>query len=69
MATFAFVSSDAPYYLKGYAVLMTGLCITAVSSLIYLMLVWRENGAARQRAGAGDEGAVAAAETISPNVL
>ena len=69
VATFAFVSSDAPYYTRGYAALMTGLCITALSSLVYLVLVWRENRAARWKVGTGNSGMALTAKTVNPSIL
>ena len=52
IATFAFVSTDAPFYSKGYAILMTGVCITAASALLYFVIIWRENRAAQHRISA-----------------
>ncbi|MCJ1266808.1 hypothetical protein MMC22_006693 [Lobaria immixta] len=43
IAAFSFVSSDAPFYHKGYSLVMGGYCICAVSATTYLLTVWRTN--------------------------
>ena len=43
VATFAFTSSDAPLYHKGYSLLLGGLGIVIASSLVYVVAIWFEN--------------------------
>ena len=58
VATFAFVAGDKPFYTRGYATLMTGLCITAASAVVYLVVCYRENVAARQKSAQNRDGRV-----------
>lgn len=43
IAAFSFLSSDTPYYHKGYSLVMGGYCICAVSAAMYLLTVWKTN--------------------------
>lgn len=43
IATYAFISTDAPYYTKGYAISLAFLCLSAVSCCAYAVAVTVEN--------------------------
>lgn len=43
IATYAFVSKDAPYYKKGYSICLGFLCLSAVSCCIYAVVVTAAN--------------------------
>lgn len=43
IAAFSFVSSDAPFYHKGYSLAMGGLCLCAVSAAAYVLTIWKTN--------------------------
>ena len=43
VATFAFLSKDAPRYISGYAIDLAMTGVGFVSVLLYGLLVWREN--------------------------
>jgi MFS family permease len=49
IATYAFISTDAPYYKKGYSICLAFLCLSAASCLVYAVAVVWENRA-RDRA-------------------
>jgi len=46
IATYAFVSTDAPYFKKGYSICLAWLCLSAASCLAYAIAVTVQN---RQR--------------------
>ena len=37
IATYAFLSKDAPHYVPGYAICIAFVCLSAISSVIYLV--------------------------------
>ena len=43
VSTFAFLAKDAPYYHRGYSILLGFLCLAVLSSSAYLLAVWIEN--------------------------
>ena len=43
VATFTFTTSDAPYYHTGYSICMGFICLSAVASLLYLVVIWKRN--------------------------
>lgn len=43
IATFSFLSTDAPYYHTGYSICMGAMCICLASSSLYAALAWFEN--------------------------
>ena len=44
IATFAFLTKDAPSYNFGYRMLLGFLCLAALSSILYLTSLWWQNG-------------------------
>ncbi|MCJ1435985.1 hypothetical protein MMC27_005363 [Xylographa pallens] len=50
IATYAFLSTDAPLYKRGYAISIGFVCLSAASCVTYFMSVWMQNRA-RDRAG------------------
>ncbi|KUJ15489.1 MFS general substrate transporter [Mollisia scopiformis] len=49
IATYAFISTDAPYYKKGYSICLAFLCLSAFSCVLYaIAVVWQNR--ARDRA-------------------
>jgi hypothetical protein len=42
VATFSFLASDAPQYTKGYAICLGSIGVSAVSTIVYAALVYRE---------------------------
>jgi len=47
IATFSFTAADAPYYHKGYSIIMGALCLVITSSVLYLVVALRENHSRR----------------------
>ncbi|KAI0128467.1 major facilitator superfamily domain-containing protein [Xylariales sp. AK1849] len=43
IATYAFISTDAPYYRKGYAICIAFTCLSALASIGYLISITIEN--------------------------
>ena len=43
IATFAFLTTDAPFYHTGYSLLMGFFCLAAFSSTAYLLALWSQN--------------------------
>lgn len=43
IATFTFLASDAPYYRTGYSICMGAACICGAASLLYGLLILKEN--------------------------
>jgi hypothetical protein len=43
IATFSFLTTDAPYYHTGYSICMGAMCICLASSTLYAGLIWLEN--------------------------
>ncbi|KAJ5992824.1 hypothetical protein N7451_008548 [Penicillium sp. IBT 35674x] len=43
IATFSFLSTDAPYYTKGYSICIAFACLSIISCTVYLVAVWFEN--------------------------
>ena len=43
IATFSFLTADAPYYHTGYSICMGSMCICAAAALGYAGLLWMEN--------------------------
>ncbi|KAK3944273.1 major facilitator superfamily domain-containing protein [Diplogelasinospora grovesii] len=43
IATYSFLSTDAPYYRKGYAISISFICLSAASCVLYAFVLWREN--------------------------
>ncbi|KAF2794509.1 putative allantoate permease [Melanomma pulvis-pyrius CBS 109.77] len=39
LATFTFLAVDAPFYRKGYSICMSAICITAVSTIMYVCFI------------------------------
>lgn len=56
VATFAFESKDAPFYHRGYSILMALLCVGGVTAMGYFLAVWRENKTVDRRVDDGDDG-------------
>ena len=52
IATFSFLSKDAPNYHAGYSVVMGFFCLTAVTSGLYFFVVWNQNKALMRRTSA-----------------
>ncbi|MCJ1377293.1 hypothetical protein MMC17_000387 [Xylographa soralifera] len=50
IATYAFLSSDAPLYRTGYAICIGFVCLSAASCVTYFVSVWMQNRS-RDRAG------------------
>ncbi|MCJ1395401.1 hypothetical protein MMC18_008285 [Xylographa bjoerkii] len=50
IATYAFLSTDAPEYKMGYAICISFVCLSAASCLTYFVSVWTQNRS-RDRAG------------------
>ncbi|MCJ1400605.1 hypothetical protein MMC11_003811 [Xylographa trunciseda] len=50
IATYAFLSSDAPLYKTGYAICIGFVCLSAASCVTYFVSVWAQNRS-RERAG------------------
>ncbi|MCJ1265830.1 hypothetical protein MMC22_005711 [Lobaria immixta] len=58
IAAFSFVSSDAPFYHKGYSLAMGGYCLCAVSAGAYFLTIWKTNRShdlARTHLGTGQD--------------
>lgn len=51
ISTYSFVQSDAPLYKKGYSICVGFICLSAVSCILYAVVVTRENKE-RNRTGA-----------------
>lgn len=43
VAAFSFLPSDAPFFHKGYSIVMGAYCMCAVSGAAYLLTVWKTN--------------------------
>lgn len=43
IATFAFISTDAPYFTKGYAISLGFTCLSGLASVLYLISIYLEN--------------------------
>jgi MFS family permease len=43
VATFAFLASDAPHYVKGYTICLAVTAVGAVAIALYALLLWQEN--------------------------
>jgi hypothetical protein len=43
IATYAFLSTDAPYYKKGYSICLAFLCLSAASCCVYAVAVLAAN--------------------------
>jgi hypothetical protein len=43
IATYSFLSSDAPFYTKGYAIGLSFTCLSTVSCVAYAVVIWNEN--------------------------
>jgi len=50
IATYAFLSTDAPFFTRGYAICIGFICLSALSCCVYFVAVW---GANRRREGEG----------------
>jgi len=47
VATFAFLAADAPHYTKGYTICIAVVAVGFLATIVYGLLVWRENRKAR----------------------
>ncbi|OJJ48844.1 hypothetical protein ASPZODRAFT_149834 [Penicilliopsis zonata CBS 506.65] len=43
IATYSFLSKDAPLYRPGYSICLSFICLSAVACTVYLVAVWHEN--------------------------
>jgi hypothetical protein len=43
IATYSFLSTDAPYYTKGYGIGIAFVCLSAVSCILYAAIITWEN--------------------------
>ncbi|MCJ1235716.1 hypothetical protein MMC14_003687 [Varicellaria rhodocarpa] len=43
IATFSFIAADAPYYHKGYSIVIGGLSLSAFTAVLYLVASWSHN--------------------------
>ena len=48
IATFSFVAADAPYYHKGYSIVIGGLSLSAFTAILYLVAAWSHNQSLRR---------------------
>ena len=56
VATFSFRAKDAPFYTRGYAVVMGGLCLTALVTTAYAGAVRRYNWCLTKKVGIEEGG-------------
>lgn len=63
IATYSFLSQDAPNYHPGYSICISFLCLSAASCVAYLLAIFLENAKRqRVRAGTNPETVMASAE-------
>ena len=43
VATFSFLATDAPRYIKGYTICLAVTALGALAAVLYGLLIWREN--------------------------
>jgi hypothetical protein len=51
IATFTFLTTDAPYYRTGYSICMGAACIRGAASILYGLLILKENRSSRKTNG------------------
>jgi len=54
IATFTFLSKDAPLYHTGYSINIGSVCICALASTLYGFLIWKENRTLKSVSGDGE---------------
>lgn len=56
VATFAFLSKDAPFYHTGYSICMGAMCICVLAAVVYAGLAWKDNEVMKAAGDGGKKG-------------